>query len=178
MFHARSYLFHKYLHENEFLRKHILTCLSGAQMGLIHEKNAKKSRDTATLKCCFLIQTILCRALPPGGHWTDLPWPGLQQSWGGHPCPGLPGCQLHCCQRYWTEWYSCTLCTYPDPIKENPDPDSKYSKKTGSVSNVPIVNIKCFYVSLFSLNKCLLNFLILGIYNEQNHVLYYFYFIF
>ena len=31
-------------------KKIILKCLSGAQMGSIHEKNAKKSRDTATLK--------------------------------------------------------------------------------------------------------------------------------
>ena len=33
--------------ENEFLRENILICLSGAHMGSIHEKNAKKSRDTA-----------------------------------------------------------------------------------------------------------------------------------
>ena len=39
------------LRENEFLRKIILTCLSGAQMGSIHEKNrGRKSRDTAPLK--------------------------------------------------------------------------------------------------------------------------------
>ena len=28
----------EYLRENEFLRKTILACLSGVQMGLIHEK--------------------------------------------------------------------------------------------------------------------------------------------
>ena len=40
----------KYLCENEFLRKTILACLSGAQMGSIHEKNrGQKSRDTAPL---------------------------------------------------------------------------------------------------------------------------------
>ena len=40
-----------YIRENEFLRKTILTCLSGEQMGLIYEiKNAKISRDTDTLK--------------------------------------------------------------------------------------------------------------------------------
>ena len=40
----------EYLRENEFLRKTILACLSGAQMGSIHEKNrGKKSRDTAPL---------------------------------------------------------------------------------------------------------------------------------
>ena len=40
----------EYLHENEFLRKTILACLSGAQMGLINEKNrVRKSRDTAPL---------------------------------------------------------------------------------------------------------------------------------
>ena len=37
--------------QNEFLRKTIVACLSGSQMGLIHEiKNAKNSRDTATLR--------------------------------------------------------------------------------------------------------------------------------
>ena len=41
----------EYLCENEFLRKTILACLSGAQMGSIHEKNrGRKSRDTAPLK--------------------------------------------------------------------------------------------------------------------------------
>ena len=41
----------EYLRENEFLRKTILACLSGAQMGLIHEKNrGRKSRDTAPLR--------------------------------------------------------------------------------------------------------------------------------
>ena len=40
----------EYLRENEFLRKTILACLSGAQMGSIHEKNrGQKSRDTAPL---------------------------------------------------------------------------------------------------------------------------------
>ena len=40
----------EYLRENEFLRKTILACLSGAQMGLINEKNrVQKSRDTAPL---------------------------------------------------------------------------------------------------------------------------------
>ena len=40
----------EYLRENKFLRKTILACLSGAQMGLIHEKNrGRKSRDTAPL---------------------------------------------------------------------------------------------------------------------------------
>ena len=42
----------EYLRENEFLRKTILACLSGAQMGLINEKNrVRKSRDTAPLTC-------------------------------------------------------------------------------------------------------------------------------
>ena len=41
----------EYLRENEFLRKTILACLSGAQMGLINEKNrVRKYRDTAPLK--------------------------------------------------------------------------------------------------------------------------------
>ena len=40
----------EYLRENEFLRKGILACLSGAQMSSIHEKNRDlKSRDTASL---------------------------------------------------------------------------------------------------------------------------------
>ena len=40
----------EYLRENEFLSKTILACLSGAQMGSIHEKNrGRKSRDTASL---------------------------------------------------------------------------------------------------------------------------------
>ena len=41
----------EYLCENEFLRKTILACLSGAQMGSIHEKKnrGRKSRDTALL---------------------------------------------------------------------------------------------------------------------------------
>ena len=41
----------KYLRENEFLRKTILACLSGDQMGLINENNrGKKSHDTARIK--------------------------------------------------------------------------------------------------------------------------------
>ena len=41
----------EYLCEKEVLRKTILACLSGAQMGSIHEKNiGRKSRDTAPLK--------------------------------------------------------------------------------------------------------------------------------
>ena len=41
----------EYLHENEFLRKNNLACLSETQMGLINEKNwGRKSRDTAPLK--------------------------------------------------------------------------------------------------------------------------------
>ena len=40
-----------YLRENKFLRKTILTSLSGAQMGSIMKKNiGQKSRDTAPLK--------------------------------------------------------------------------------------------------------------------------------
>ena len=40
----------EYLRENEFLRKTILTCLSGAQMGSNYEKyRGQKSRDTAPL---------------------------------------------------------------------------------------------------------------------------------
>ena len=40
-----------YLRENEFFSKIILACLSGAQMGQIHEtQNIKNSRDTAPLK--------------------------------------------------------------------------------------------------------------------------------
>ena len=39
----------EYLRKNEFLRKTVLACLSGAQMGSIYEKNwGRKSRDTAT----------------------------------------------------------------------------------------------------------------------------------
>ena len=34
---ARSRIFHEYLRENEFLSKTIFVCLSGAQMGSIHE---------------------------------------------------------------------------------------------------------------------------------------------
>ena len=41
----------KYFRENEFLRKTILACISGTQMGSIHEKNrGRKSRDTAPLR--------------------------------------------------------------------------------------------------------------------------------
>ena len=58
----------EYLCENEFLRKTILACLSGAQMGLIHENNrGRKSRDTAPLnssksvfKLRIFYQTDLC----------------------------------------------------------------------------------------------------------------------
>ena len=40
----------EYLRENKFLNLTIFACLSGAQLGWIHIiKNAKKSRDTATL---------------------------------------------------------------------------------------------------------------------------------
>ena len=38
------------LRENEFVRKTILTCLSGAQMGLIHEKIEVKILVTLPLK--------------------------------------------------------------------------------------------------------------------------------
>ena len=38
----------EYLCEKWFLGKTILTCLSGPQMGSIHEKIAKKSHATAT----------------------------------------------------------------------------------------------------------------------------------
>ena len=52
---ARSHVFREYLRENEFFSETILDCLSGTQMGWINEKkNAKKSRDTASLK----IQTL------------------------------------------------------------------------------------------------------------------------
>ena len=45
----------EYLRENEFSRKIILACLSGAQMGSIHGKNIGwKSRDTAPLSCHYL----------------------------------------------------------------------------------------------------------------------------
>ena len=41
----------EYFRENEFLRKTILVCLSGTQMGSINKKNrGRKSRDTAPLK--------------------------------------------------------------------------------------------------------------------------------
>ena len=44
----------EYLRENKFLRKTILACFSGAQMGLINEKNwVRKSRDTAPLSFPF-----------------------------------------------------------------------------------------------------------------------------
>ena len=46
---ARSQVFRKYFRKNEFFSETILDRLSGTQMGSIHEKNAKKSRDTATL---------------------------------------------------------------------------------------------------------------------------------
>ena len=45
----RNHLVREYLRENELLRETILTCLSVAHMGSIHEKNANKSCDTATL---------------------------------------------------------------------------------------------------------------------------------
>ena len=44
------YIFREYLGENKLLKENILTFLSGAQMGSIHEKISKKYRDTATLK--------------------------------------------------------------------------------------------------------------------------------
>ena len=40
----------EYLCENEFLRKTILACLSGAQMGSINKNRGRKSRDSAPLK--------------------------------------------------------------------------------------------------------------------------------
>ena len=43
--------FFEYLRENELLRKTMLVCLPGAQMGSIHEKNrGRKSRETAPLR--------------------------------------------------------------------------------------------------------------------------------
>ena len=46
---ARSHVFREYLRENEFFSETILDCLSGTQMGSIHEKiNHKKSHDTAS----------------------------------------------------------------------------------------------------------------------------------
>ena len=49
----------EYLHENEFLRKTILACLSGVQMGSILEKNrGRKSRDTAPLRYVKNIRII------------------------------------------------------------------------------------------------------------------------
>ena len=49
---AQSHVFREYLRENEFFSETILDCLSGTQMGWINEKkNAKKSRDTASLNC-------------------------------------------------------------------------------------------------------------------------------
>ena len=36
---------------NESICKPLLTCYSGAQVGWIHETNANKSRDTASLSC-------------------------------------------------------------------------------------------------------------------------------
>ena len=44
------FIFREYLCENKLLKENILTFLSGAQMGSIHEKISKKYRDTATLK--------------------------------------------------------------------------------------------------------------------------------
>ena len=42
----------EYFRKNEFLRKTILACLFGAQMGWFNEiKKFKKPRDTTTLKC-------------------------------------------------------------------------------------------------------------------------------
>ena len=41
----------EYLRKNEFLRKTVLPCLSGAQVGAIHEKNRdRKSRDSFSLR--------------------------------------------------------------------------------------------------------------------------------
>ena len=51
----------EYLREKEFLRKTILACLSGAPMGLIHEKKrGRKSRDTAPLKNTNLYFSKFC----------------------------------------------------------------------------------------------------------------------
>ena len=48
--HIFYYFKFRYLCKNEFLRKTILACLSGDQMGSINEKNrGQKSRDTAPL---------------------------------------------------------------------------------------------------------------------------------
>ena len=49
-----SHLFCKYLSE----REKVLTSLLGTQMSLIHEKNAKKSRHTATLSDGSAFQPI------------------------------------------------------------------------------------------------------------------------
>ena len=71
---ARSHVFREYLRENEFFSETILDCLSGTQMGWINEeeKNAKKSRDTASLKrqCHKIFRTLFFFM-----NWTHLgPW--------------------------------------------------------------------------------------------------------
>ena len=64
----------EYLRENEFLSKTILACLSGAQVGSIHEKNSsRKSRDTASLKYqihyCWTIPVVPMCIDRLGGDW-------------------------------------------------------------------------------------------------------------
>ena len=46
---AQSHVFLEYICENKFFCEIILDCLSGTLTGWINEKNAKKSRDTASL---------------------------------------------------------------------------------------------------------------------------------
>ena len=55
MFESIKNLFRKYLLKNESFSKTILACLSGAQVGSIHEEKKcnKKSRDTATLNASW-----------------------------------------------------------------------------------------------------------------------------
>ena len=44
----------EYLDEIEYKFENNLGCLSGAQMGLNHEKRGRNSRDTLPLRCKYL----------------------------------------------------------------------------------------------------------------------------
>ena len=60
----------EYLHENEFLSKTILACLSGALDGSIHEKNrGRKSRDTASLSHTAAARSRPFLPAPAGSVW-------------------------------------------------------------------------------------------------------------
>ena len=99
-------------------------------MGLIHEKNAKKSRDTATLKCCFLIQTTVYCAEPYRQEVIERICRGLGYSNHEEVIRVLGYLDVNSIAVRGTELNDTRVLfvrfretAYPDLIKENPDPD-------------------------------------------------------